>query len=138
MRGVDKKKLFRIIDANFNRSKEGLRVCEDICRFILDKRTQTQQLKNIRHEVKRAYEDLGGSDLFAFRSIETDVGRQSGEFELKRKDIKDIFLANIGRVKESLRVLEEMAKLINTDTAARLKKMRYRVYALEKNIAQTL
>ena len=42
-------KLLRIIDANLNRAREGLRVCEDISRFALGDKTATRALKSIRH-----------------------------------------------------------------------------------------
>jgi len=38
-------KVGRIIDANLNRVKEGLRVCEEITRFILDNHKFTLNLK---------------------------------------------------------------------------------------------
>jgi hypothetical protein len=48
----------------------------------------------------------------------------------------DIYYANSQRVKESIRVLEEFAKLRNKQVAEKLKKLRYRVYALEKKIIE--
>jgi hypothetical protein len=52
--------------------------------------------------------------------------------ELKRSSVEDIFRANIQRVKESIRVLEEFSKLINKQAAIGFKKMRYRLYEIEK------
>lgn len=46
---IEFRKLSRIVDANFNRAKEGLRVCEDICRYGFDLKKETRQLKDIRH-----------------------------------------------------------------------------------------
>ena len=45
-----KQDLLRIIDANLNRSREGLRVCEEISRFVLEdtKCWTTQRLGNCR------------------------------------------------------------------------------------------
>ena len=48
------KDLYRIIDANFNRSKEGLRVCEDMARFVWDDKILSVALKNIRHDLNKA------------------------------------------------------------------------------------
>ena len=45
------KALYRILDANFNRTKEGLRVCEDLCRYNWDQRTLTRAFKDVRHEL---------------------------------------------------------------------------------------
>ena len=44
-------KVLRMIDANVNRTTEGLRVAEDIVRFVLDDEKLTSRLKHIRHEL---------------------------------------------------------------------------------------
>jgi len=44
------------------------------------------------------------------------------------------FYANTQRVKESLRVLEEFAKLDSPVSAERFKTLRYKVYGLEKKL----
>ena len=128
-------KLRRIIDANFNRAKEGLRVCEDICRFILDDKSASRSLKIIRHKLTKAIEALGIRDMIEARRIENDVGRGSIRAEFKRKDMGDVFYANAQRVKESLRVLEELTKLwADAGVSRSLKNMRYQIYAIEKKI----
>ena len=43
--------VFRVVDANFNRSREGLRVCEDITRFIVASPALTKELKALRHGI---------------------------------------------------------------------------------------
>ena len=63
-----------------------------------------------------------------------DVGKKIFVNELKRENFKDIFFANIQRVKESVRVLEEFAKLRQKSAALKLKKIRYALYELEKKI----
>ena len=128
------KRLFRIVDANFNRAKEGLRVCEDICRFILDEQKLTRRFKIVRHELTDVMETLKIIDVIEARNIEEDVGRASIAAESKRKNVSDIFYANAQRVKESLRVLEEVTKLLDGRLAQRVKKLRYQVYALEKQM----
>ncbi len=131
------KKLLRIIDANFNRVKEGLRVCEDICRFVDNHAALAKQLKSIRHDVTKAALPLGFAKLIEARDIAHDVGRASSASEMKRLSSKDIFWANAQRVKESLRVLEETAKLIDPSVAQSFKLLRYRFYDFEqKAIAQ--
>jgi hypothetical protein len=44
-----------------------------------------------------------------------------------------VFCANLQRVKEAVRVLEEFSKLDDTRRAARLKALRYALYELEKS-----
>ncbi len=126
--------LLRIVDANFNRAKEGLRVCEDICRYSWDEKTLTRSFKDVRHELSRAVEALGILKILAARNITEDVGRTTSKSESIRRDLNAVFWANSQRVKESLRVLEEVAKLRNTSTAENLKNLRYRIYALEQKV----
>ena len=128
-------KLTRIVDANFNRAKEGLRVCEDVCRYALDLKKETRQLKDMRHALTRIIEPLGIKGLLASRDIEGDIGRKSTKSEFKRADINAVFYANAQRVKESTRVLEEITKLINPRCAQSLKELRYQFYAIEQRMA---
>jgi len=132
-----KKTVERIIDANINRAKEGLRVCEEIARFILESRSLTADFKLIRHKIeiilKSFVKNLG---LLEKRFSLNDIGRDIYADELKRKDCQDIFFANIQRAKESLRVLEEFSKLKDINTAVRFKKIRYEVYEIEKKAAK--
>ena len=126
--------LYRILDANINRTKEGLRVCEDLCRYVWNQKTFTRTLKNLRHELTQIILDLDIQNTLDARHIQGDVGRGSTVSESKRKDIKGVFAANIQRVKESLRVLEEVSKLIDVKIASKLKALRYKVYALEQKV----
>ena len=135
---MKKQTVNRLIDANLNRSKEGLRVLEDISRFILDDPGSTRKWRAFRHRLTAAVSDLGWTALLFARNIEGDVGRSSIASELKRRDVKDIFYANAQRVKESVRVLEEFSKLENKKTAKDLKQIRYGVYALERTAAAKL
>lgn len=129
----------RIIDANINRSKEGLRVCEEITRFILDSRSLTADFKSIRHQIDLAAEGLSPKlNLLKARSSLNDVGEKIYINELKRRDIRDIFFANIQRVKESIRVLEEFSKLVNIKSALKFKVARYKIYEIEKKVAKTI
>lgn len=130
------KKLYRIVDANLNRAKEGLRVCEDVCRFILDDKASTKEFKSLRHQLTTVMSSLKISCLVGCRDIDHDVGRLTNPTELKRKEVADIFYANSQRVKESIRVLEEFAKLVHRAMAQDLKAFRYKIYALEKKVTQ--
>ena len=131
-------KIARVIDANFNRAKEGLRVCEDVARFVLDDQEVTGQYKKMRHQVSQICSLVFKGSLMDARSTQTDVGTQSSALEVKRKTIKDIFYANSQRVKESVRVLEEFLKLVSPCQALACKKMRYQVYALEQKVFETM
>lgn len=127
-------KLLRVLDANFNRAKEGLRVCEDVCRFFLNEPAATRRYKNIRQGLTATLGSLRVSELIAARDIEGDVGKASSGSEFRRRTVQDIFYANSQRVKESIRVLEEFAKLINPKVAEKLKRLRYSVYSVERQV----
>ena len=129
--------IYRIIDANINRAKEGLRVCEEITRFILNNRNLTSEFKKIRHRVDVLLKRLTPKiKLMQERESLKDVGRAIYINELKRRNYQDIFFANIQRIKESVRVLEEFAKLLNKKIALEFKKLRYDIYQLEKKVAR--
>lgn len=139
LKGSKTKAIYRIIDANTNRLKEGLRVSEEIARFVLDSRSLTSEFKRIRHRIdgilKYLPKDL---KLLKERASLKDVGRKIHIHELKRNDYRDIFFANIQRVKESLRVLEEFTKLINRNIAVKFKILRYDIYELEKKVTKAV
>ncbi len=134
VRRIKDVKLYRVMDANLNRAKEGLRVCEDICRFVYDHRQWTRGFKTIRHQLTESAVGIGITNLVAARHIEGDVGKKTISSEFARGKVDDILYANAQRVKESIRVLEEFAKLKDRHTAEDFKKLRYRMYALEKRI----
>jgi thiamine-phosphate pyrophosphorylase len=133
------KAIHRIIDANINRAKEGLRVCEEIARFILNSRSLTSEFKKIRHKIEAVLKLFPSyMTLLEERKSLKDVGRDIYINELKRRDYQDIFLANIQRVKESIRVLEEFTKLINRNIAIEFKRIRYDIYEIEKKVIKRL
>ena len=134
------KRIIRLIDANRNRLTEGLRVCEDIARFILDDKSATRRLKSIRHRALSAVKRLGADKrlLAKFRDSEADVGKTSIKSERRRNTLADLFRANAKRSEESMRVLEEFAKLSSAASADAFKQMRFELYSLEKSIVEKL
>lgn len=133
-------KLLRIIDANLNRSQEGLRVCEDIVRFVLNDRRSSRSFKSLRHVVGNLGKKLYSTEprLLSSRNVSGDVGKKTNRYERKRKDIKAIFRANTQRTKEALRVLEEISKLKDKKISQRFKGARFKIYELEKKSAVRL
>ena len=53
--GGESLKIYRIIDANLNRVSEGLRVIEDIERFIFEDEEISKKLREIRHKVRKNF-----------------------------------------------------------------------------------
>ena len=120
--------LYRVIDANLNRLKEGIRVIEDIARYSYNNKNLASKLKTLRHRSR--IEDL--LNLLTSRDSINDVLRQTIPFELKRNDLESIVIANYKRAQESSRVLEEMYKIISPELSEMFKQIRYELYALEK------
>jgi thiamine-phosphate pyrophosphorylase len=131
------RKVFRVLDANFNRSREGLRVCEDIARFMFSSSVIAKDLKAVRHGVSSIMKSTPGMTdrLLDARDTMSDCGRAPDrKIEVSRRKSEDIFIANIERVKESLRVLEEFYKLIDDSLSAKFAQLRFKTYAIEKNV----
>ncbi|MCX5678223.1 MAG: thiamine-phosphate pyrophosphorylase [Candidatus Omnitrophica bacterium] len=136
-----KKDILRIVDANFNRSREGLRVCEDIARFIMNSPALTKELKALRHGISGIINSSPGMAevLIESRNPSGDCGRiPDFKIEVPRRKARDIFTANIERVKESIRVLEEFFKLVDIDLSAKFSRLRFKTYAIEKKAVKRL
>ena len=128
--------LARLIDACANRAREGLRVVEDHVRFSLNSLALTTWLKEIRHGLRQALaclpEKLHQAGLDS-RDVDGDVGTGiSTPMEMTRSSFSDVALANMKRVQESLRSLEEYCKIISSQAATRLESLRYQSYRVEK------
>ncbi|HDN86180.1 MAG: thiamine-phosphate pyrophosphorylase [Candidatus Omnitrophota bacterium] len=125
--------IFRIIDVNFNRAKEGLRVIEDIFRFILRDNHLRKWARKVRHSLDKIVKEASFKNkLIKARSTEEDLGKDYDFLEKRRKSMEEVLYINLQRVKESLRVLEEFLKLIDEKKAGIIKKTRFKVYELEK------
>src|SRR3972149_8253654 len=104
-------RILRIIDANYNRISEGLRLLEEIARMLLDDAGLTQQLKSLRHDIIRSDTSFQ-EQLLESRNSADDVGVDiEVPGEEKGKELPIVLVANARRVQESLRTLEELAKL---------------------------
>jgi hypothetical protein len=122
--------LYRVIDANLNRLKEGIRVVEDILRYRDNNKELSSKLKTIRHKAK--FDEI--TQLLLHRDSINDVLKTSVKSEQERADVKSILLANFKRAQESSRVLEELFKLNDINQSENFKSIRYTLYNLEKEI----
>jgi thiamine-phosphate pyrophosphorylase len=129
---VKKSNIFRVIDANINRYKEGIRVVEDIYRYVYNNKQISSSLKNLRH-IKLP---IDIKELLSTRDSINDVLKSSTKSEQNRESLEDIIIANLKRAQESARVLEEVFKLIDIKTSEVFKKNRYELYNIEKTIFQ--
>jgi thiamine-phosphate pyrophosphorylase len=133
--------VMRIVDANLNRLAEGLRVLEEAARMILNDTGLTAQLKALRHDLIRG-DAAFNLELLNTRNSVEDVGAElKVAGENPGKDLPTMMVANARRVQESLRVLEDLAKL--PETGGKLdsecfKKARFKLYTVEQQIVQRL
>lgn len=157
--------VLRIIDANLNRAREALRVMEEYARFGLDDAALSKAIKETRHglvqavaefeeqlagcEDRTAAEDSArakarGSDerndlLVRSRDIVGDVGCHVGTpSEYERADAVHVALAAAKRLSEALRAIEEYSKTIDPSYAAKVEKIRYEGYELERRLTITV
>jgi thiamine-phosphate pyrophosphorylase len=125
----------RILDANANRAREALRVIEEFCRFHLDDAFLTGQLKSLRHELAEILADVPLDLLLASRDTQGDVGTSlTTPSEGVRHTPRDVVQANLKRLQEGLRVLEEYGKTHGSALGQAFERLRYRTYTLEKAI----
>lgn len=121
----------RILDANLDRAREGLRIIEEWCRFGLESASLSAECKQMRQELARWH----SSELRAARDTPGDPGTElTHPAEETRMSLQHVLQANFSRVEEALRVLEEYGKLYHPDMGVACKQMRYRVYVLESNL----
>ncbi len=127
--------IFRIMDANLNRSREALRGMEEYCRFLLDDKALSSQAKQMRHRLCAAIGRLDAARLLTARNTAGDVGRgMSVDGQLWRATPADCFTAAAKRAGEALRVLAETIQTIDATVAADCEQIRFAVYDLEKAV----
>lgn len=125
------KAVYRILDANLDRAREGLRIIEEWCRFGLNNSQLSLVCKQLRQDLAIWHT----IDLRIARDTMGDTGTSlSHPQEEVRNDITSLLQANFCRVQEALRVLEEYGKLYHPDMGNACKQMRYQVYSLESNL----
>lgn len=125
----------RLLDANLNRAREGLRVVEDTARFLWDDAAMYKRLRLLRH---RLHEVTAASyrKLVDARDSVKDPGREMAEGG--RSSVAAVASANIRRAQEAVRVLEEYSRIFSKGAGADFKAIRYALYQEEKRISKHL
>ncbi|MBY0112217.1 MAG: thiamine phosphate synthase [Phycisphaerales bacterium] len=134
--------ILRVIDANANRAREGLRVLEDLARLRLSHAALSSTLKQLRHDITLALGQLpvDRGQILAWRDAANDVGTSiSTASEGKRESELALAAAASSRLTESLRVLEESAKVLGASAVAgAIEQIRYRSYDATKQVELAL
>ncbi|MGK7942096.1 MAG: thiamine phosphate synthase [Crocosphaera sp.] len=121
----------RILDANLDRAREGLRVIEEWCRLGLENSQWAENCKKMRQEIAHWHT----LEFRQARDTTNDPGTHlSHPQEEIRETVEQLLQANLCRVQEALRVLEEYGKLYDTNMGNTFKKIRYQVYILESEL----
>ena len=123
----------RLIDANLDRAREGLRVVEDWCRFGLDRADLVQPLKDWRQQLGQRHREHYKQ---ARSTSEDTAAGMAHPAQQQRPQPKQIVEANCARVQEALRVLEEFGRDQDAELARTAATIRYGLYDLEVTILQ--
>jgi len=127
--------VYRIIDANFNRAREALRVVEDFCRFALNSSWLSLRAKELRHKLSQAVNKLDAGRLLSSRDTLADVGIGVNVYnQITRYDLSGCLTAGCKRLTEALRTLAEVVQTDNKLVADTIEQVRYEAYTLEKDI----
>ena len=129
-----KKALLRGMDANFNRAKEALRVLEDLSRFCLENRNLTVKLKGLRHALTQILLKFPASyrNWLEARDAEHDIGKDNPIRDSSKSGVRILWISNMKRAQEALRVLEEFSKAVPGPSHSGFEKIRFSLYELEK------
>src|ERR1700687_4417257 len=123
-------KVWRLLDANANRAREGMRVLEDTARFALHKPRIARDLRDLRHNFDVLVRNQYGRFLAA-RDVADDRGRFNASGSYKR-GVRELVAANFKRCAEAMRVLEEYGRIISGSAPRKIQNLRFQIYAIEK------
>ena len=133
------REIYRILDANFNRAREALRVAEDCGRFALNDPTITAIAKNLRSDLKIILQEFPADELLAARDTPGDIGTEiTSPSESKRTGMLDVAVAACKRLTEALRTIEEYSKILAPGIVLHVERMRYNSYTLEQRLVGRL
>ena len=124
----------RVIDANANRALEGMRVCEEIIRFRFESPALFRRARALRHAIARTVNRLPVSprELVSARESRRDIGSRAPAARVA--SLERLMVINLQRTKESLRTLEECARLIAPQHTAAFQRLRFRTYEVERDL----
>ena len=128
-------RVYRVLDVNFNRLREGLRVVEDYSRLVCDDELALRT-KDLRHRLRLLLDAKLALSCLRERRAANDIGRRTfTDSEAERSDWQAILQANLKRAQEAARVIEECGKLVlRPQLSQGIKALRFELYELEKSV----
>lgn len=127
----------RLLDANANRAREGIRTAEDYIRFQVGAERWALRLRDARRRIADALHVLASDEeLLRARGVQTDAGHpgraeppaQGPAEEAPRQ----VALRGLKRAQEALRVLEEFTRGPAPDSSRTLARLRFELYEAEQ------
>lgn len=128
---VEQRAIERLLDANLDRAREGLRVIEDWCRFGLARPDLVSRTKDFRQRLGRCHQ--ASFKLARHTATDPAAGMAHGA-QAERQGAAAVVAANCGRVQEALRVLEEFGRGLPGPLAGEAAAIRYGLYDLEVDV----
>jgi len=128
---VEQRAIERLLDANLDRAREGLRVIEDWCRFGLARPDLVSRTKDFRQRLGRCHQ--ASFKLARHTATDPAAGMAHGA-QAERQGAAAVVAANCGRVQEALRVLEEFGRALPGPLAGEAAAIRYGLYDLEVDV----
>ena len=133
------REIYRILDANFNRAREALRVAEDCGRFAMNDPAITSMAKHMRSEIQDLLAHMPVEEFLVSRDTPGDIGTDlSSPTEPVRTVMADVVTAACKRLTEALRTIEEYSKILYPEHTLQVERMRYNAYTLEQRIMSKL
>jgi len=152
----------RLIDANANRAREGIRTGEDYIRFVAGEGRWASELKRIRHSVTLLLAShFSNKQLTASRNVGSDpfnpsdatppptpsccgegdrgvtpsCGGEGAGGRPATESSREVALRGLKRAEEALRVLEEYTRAESAATAVQFAQHRFALYEAEQWLA---
>jgi thiamine-phosphate pyrophosphorylase len=123
--------VYRLLDANLDRAREGLRVLEDWARFGLDRADLVARCKDLRQRLGSCHADRFKLARHAATDPATGMAHPA---QAERLSPGQVLAANAGRAQEALRVIEEFARSGEPQLAHEAAAVRYELYDLEVDL----
>ena len=133
------REIHRILDANFNRAREALRVAEDCGRFALNDPAITAMAKDLRSDLREMLTAMPVDEMITSRDTPGDIGTEiTSPSEAERSGLPEVAVAACKRLSEALRTIEEYSKIVDPGRSIQIERMRYNAYTLEQRLTSRL
>ena len=126
----------RLLDANANRAREGLRTAEDFVRFSFGDVFWARRLRTFRHEItSTCLKHFPDTEFIHARRVASDCGSATNAPQVEQKVSKssahDVAVRGLKRAQEAVRVLEEYSRGQYPAAAQAFSEIRFRIYEAE-------